>query len=109
MGFALDYGAEAPKRTEIDQIERPLVLEFGNSWCGFCQAADPMIRQAFESNPGVQHIRIADSRASVLGRTFGVKLWPTLVFMNSGSEVARIVRPTDTASINKCFEKLLQI
>ena len=38
-----------------------------------------------------------------LGRSFRVKLWPTLVFMRDGREVARLVRPADAASISRAL------
>ena len=34
-----------------------------------------------------------------LGRTFGVKLWPTLIVMVDGHEAARLVRPHDLAEL----------
>ena len=40
-----------------------------------------------------------DGRGSPLGRSFRVKLWPTLVLMRDGVEVARVVRPRGTADI----------
>src|SRR5690606_10872089 len=41
-----------------------------------------------------------------LGRSYRVKLWPTLIFLQSGKEVARLVRPTETAPI---VDALVQI
>jgi thioredoxin 1 len=41
----------------------------------------------------VRHIQIEDGKGRRLGRSFGVKLWPTLIVMHDGSEVARLVRP----------------
>jgi hypothetical protein len=29
-----DYSGVQPKRAEIDALEWPVVLEFGNDWCG---------------------------------------------------------------------------
>jgi thioredoxin 1 len=34
-----------------------------------------------------------------LGRAFGVRLWPTLVFLSDGTEVARLVRPSEARAI----------
>ncbi|MNT09602.1 hypothetical protein D3C72_1443910 [compost metagenome] len=49
------------------------------------------------------HIRVEDGPGRVLGRSFKVKLWPTLVFLKDGQEVARLVRPLDSAEIGKAF------
>jgi thioredoxin 1 len=50
-------------------------------------------------HPGVRHLKIADASGRRLGRSFGVKLWPTLVFLRDGRELARLVRPGDAAAI----------
>jgi len=82
-----------PKREEIDALQGPVLLEFGTSWCGHCRRAQPLIAGALAAHPGVRHIKVADSSGKRLGRSFGVKLWPTLVFLKDGREVARLVRP----------------
>jgi thioredoxin 1 len=35
-----------------------------------------------------------------------VKLWPTLVFMKDGAEVARVVRPLDVDEIRQALSKV---
>jgi thioredoxin 1 len=35
-----------------------------------------------------------------------VKLWPTLVFLRDGKEMARLVRPPDAAAIDAALEKI---
>lgn len=70
-----------------------VVVEFGAPWCGHCRAAEPLVAAAFAAHPQVQHLRIEDGPGQRLGRSFRVKLWPTLVFMRDGVEVARLVRP----------------
>jgi hypothetical protein len=34
-----------------------------------------------------------------LGRSFKVKLWPTLIFLRDGVEIARVVRPTEVQEV----------
>jgi thioredoxin 1 len=41
-----------------------------------------------------------------LGRQFGVKLWPTLVFLRDGQEVCRLVRPTQTTDVSQALERI---
>jgi len=43
----------------------------------------------------VRFIEVEDGRGRPLGRSFGVKLWPTLLFLRDGEVVRRLVRPTD--------------
>jgi len=51
----------------------------------------------------VRHIKIADASGRRLGRSFGVKLWPTLVFLRDGKESARLVRPAAAGAIRKAL------
>ena len=95
-----------PPRSEIDALTGPTLLEFGTSWCGHCRAAQPLIESAFAAHPGVRHIRIEDGSGRRLGRSFGVKLWPTLVFLRDGQERARAVRPRSAAAIEAGFAEI---
>jgi thioredoxin 1 len=99
MPFSTNFEAVEPTRDEIDSKNGPLVLEFGTPWCGHCRAAQPLIETAFQDFPTVPHIKVEDGRGRPLGRSYRVKLWPTLIFLESGKEVARLVRPTESAPI----------
>ncbi|TAH42917.1 MAG: thioredoxin [Betaproteobacteria bacterium] len=95
-----------PSRSDIDALAGATVVEFGASWCGYCQAAQPAIGQALTAHPHVRHIRIEDGPGRRLGRSFRVKLWPTLVFLRDGQELARLVRP---AAAGEILQALAQI
>lgn len=90
-------------REEVDAYVGTTVLEFGATWCGFCQAARPQIDRVMKAHSDIRHIWVEDGKGKKLGRTFGVKLWPTLVVMRDGKEVARVVRPRDAAEIEKAL------
>ncbi len=87
------YAESAPARDEVDAMRGPVVVEFGNDWCGHCRAAAPHVAAVLATYPDAVHLKIADGPGRRLGRSFGVKLWPTLVFMRDGTELARVVRP----------------
>jgi thioredoxin 1 len=95
-----------PTRARVDAWSGPLLLEFGTGWCGYCAAAQPAIATALAAHPDVQHLKVEDGRGRPLGRSFGVKLWPTLVLMHEGRELARLVRPRDAADINTAMQAL---
>jgi thioredoxin 1 len=82
-----------PTRDEIDQIEGPVLLEFGASWCPHCQALAPKLAVLLKQYPTVRHIRIEDGPGQALGRSFRVKLWPNLVFLRDGRVVSQSARP----------------
>jgi thioredoxin 1 len=93
------YEAIEPTRARIDALRGATLLEFGSPSCGWCRAAEPRIAAALSGHPQVRHIRIADASGRRLGRSFGVKLWPTLVFLKHGRETTRLVRPGDAGEI----------
>ncbi len=93
------YAQIEPARAEIDRLDAPAVIEFGSAWCGYCRAVQPLLASAFADHPRVSHIKIADGSGRPLGRSFGIKLWPTLVFMKQGREITRLVRPVSAAKI----------
>jgi thioredoxin 1 len=100
------YAEAEPKRAEIDQLAGPALVEFGSPWCGYCRAAQPLIAEALAEHPGVRHFKIADAGGKRLGRSFGVKLWPTLVFLRDGKELARLVRPRDARAIREALAQI---
>jgi thioredoxin 1 len=91
---------EAPSRDELDALRGLTVLEFGTDWCGHCRAAQPAVAQALAQHTGWQHLKVEDGAGRALGRSFRVKLWPTLVFLRDGQEVSRLVRPTTAQEVN---------
>jgi thioredoxin 1 len=93
VAASIEYASVEPKREDVDALEGATLLEFGSPWCGWCRRAQPLIAQALATHPGVRHIKVADASGKRLGRSYGVKLWPTLVFLRQGKEAVRLVRP----------------
>ena len=94
MPFSSEYREVEPARAEIDQSTGLMVLEFGANWCGHCQALSPTIAEQLNHRADIRHVRVADGRGKPLGRSFRVKLWPTLVFLQDGQVKAQLVRPS---------------
>ncbi len=103
MAYVGHYSAEAPDREAVDGMQGAVLLEFGTDWCGHCKAAQAGIGQALAGHDTVRHLKVEDGRGRRLGRSFGVKLWPTLVFLLDGVERARLVRPTTAAPVREAL------
>lgn len=100
------YAESEPARAEVDALSGPTVLEFGAPWCGWCRGAQPLIAEALRHHPQVRHIKVEDGSGRPLGRSYGVRLWPTLVFLQDGRELARVVRPQDGAAIREGLDAI---
>jgi thioredoxin 1 len=101
MAFDRSYDKPEPSRDDVERWTGPALLEFGAPWCGYCQAVQEDLRSALSDFPEVRHVKIADGPGKPLGRSYRVKLWPTLIFLKDGREIARTVRPEDAREIRE--------
>jgi thioredoxin 1 len=106
MATQAAYSSTAPSRAELDALRGVTVVEFGTDWCGYCQGAQASIGKALAPHADLRHLKIEDGPGRPLGRSFKVKLWPTLVVMRDGAEVARVVRPTGAAEIEDALTSI---
>ena len=103
MAMTGTYAATEPSRAQVDQLKGPSMLEFGSATCGYCRAVQPLLASALADHASVRHLKIADASGRLLGRSYKIKLWPTLVFLSDGCEVARLVRPRDESAIRNAL------
>jgi thioredoxin 1 len=87
------YQSSAPDPASVQAMRGLVVLEFGTDWCGHCMAARDAVDAWFDVHAGIDHLRIEDGRGRPLGRAYRVRLWPTLVLLRDGQEIARVARP----------------
>ena len=107
MPYTATFAPETLTRAEVDATRGPLVLEFGANGCGWCQGAQPRIASAFaQAGDAAPHVKVEDGAGRPLGRSFRVKLWPTLVFLRDGHEVARLVRPQAATEVADALKQL---
>lgn len=107
MPYTAQHLAQPPSRDEVDQLPGLATLEFGTPWCGHCQRAQPLIERALQDHADVAHLKVEDGPGQRLGRSFGVKLWPTLVFLKDGKEVTRLVRPQSQQELTDALQLAL--
>ncbi|MBT2323387.1 thioredoxin family protein [Variovorax paradoxus] len=102
------YASVEPSRSEVDALSGATLIEFGAPWCGICKAVQPLLAKALADVPPLRHLKIEDGSGRPLGRSFGIKLWPTLIFMRDGKELSRLVRPDSTDAIRRELEALVR-
>ncbi|ATB56677.1 thioredoxin [Xanthomonas citri pv. fuscans] len=93
MGFVREYAAQAPERSAVEAQTGLQVLEFGTGWCGHCIAAQPLLQKLLGGYEAIDYRKIEDGKGRPLGRSFRVTLWPTIILLRDGKELARAVRP----------------
>ncbi|MED5388251.1 MAG: thioredoxin family protein [Pseudomonadota bacterium] len=103
MSYVKTYEDEALSREAVAQRKGAWVLEFGANWCGYCIAAQKDIETVLAPLTEVGHEKIADGPGRPLGRSYRVKLWPTLILIRDGQEIDRVVRPTSAEQIRQLF------
>ncbi len=103
--FNPDYSEQPFIVDQIAELSGNTLLEFGAPWCGHCQAATHAIKEALAEHSALRHIRIYDGKGKRLGRLFKVKLWPTLILLQDGEEVDRLVRPLKADEVRELLSK----
>jgi thioredoxin 1 len=102
---AQEYEPQEPTREEIERIPGPVLLNFGTNWCSYCRALQPPLTALLAGHPEVRHLKIEDGKGKPLGRSFHVKLWPTLVFLRDGKILKQLSRP-DLKDIRESLEAI---
>lgn len=103
---SLGYREEQPDRAEVDALPGATLLVFGTNWCGYCRAAHRPLETALAEHPDVRVIKVEDGPGRPLGRSFRVKLWPSLIFLKDGVEVGRLIRPNKAEPIADALSEL---
>lgn len=108
MPFDRTYDKPEPTREEVESWPGPTVLEFGADWCPICQGAQSLIESALADQTEIKHVKVGDGKGKPLGRSFKVKLWPTLIFLKDGQEIARVVRPSTEGEVRQGLQALIE-
>lgn len=101
-----DLTEPTPTREDLDKSSGVILVEFGAEHCGYCQAAKGNISQALSESPNISHLKIEDGPGKKLGRTYRVKLWPTLILLQDGREISRVIRPDSFTAVQGLINKV---
>ena len=101
------YSSDHPTRAAVEALPGKVIIEFGVDWCPHCLGAQPLIEAALKTYPDLPHLKIEDGPGRRLGRSYRVKLWPTLILIRDGQEVRRLVRPGTERDIAAALARLI--
>jgi thioredoxin 1 len=106
MSYSRSYASQEPSRAEIDAGVGWQLVEFGAPWCPHCSAAQLALKDWLGGHE-MPHLKIEDGKGRPAGRSFKVTLWPTVILLRDGQEVARVVRPRSDGDL-AVFGRALQ-
>jgi len=93
----------------VTRQELPVLVDFHADWCGPCQALSPVIADLaaeFEGRAIIAKVNV-DEAPHVAGR-FGVRSIPTLVLLDKGVEIDRVVGLTTKRALAAKLEPVLK-
>ena len=102
------YLPETITREQADAFPGVTVLQFGTDWCGYCRAAERVIDPVLDQADDLRRVLVEDGKGRPLGRSYRVKLWPTLIFLNDGVEVSRVVRPWRESDVEEALSAVAE-
>lgn len=106
MPYVHRYADSEPARSDVDALAGITIIEFGAPWCPHCIAAQPLLEAVLAARDDMRHIKIEDGPGRPLGRSFRIKLWPSVLVLRDGMELVRVVRPTAQEDIERALAVL---
>lgn len=106
MAFTGRYAQQEPSLAQVEAMAGLVAVEFGTAWCPHCMSAQPALEQVLGARQDIAHLKVEDGRGRALGRAFGVKLWPTVVLLKDGREVARLIRPRSAQDVQQALAQV---
>lgn len=103
MPYLNVYAYPEPLRSDVDALAGVTLLEFGAPWCPHCIGAQPLLAAVLAAHDDVRHLKVEDGPGRALGRSFRIKLWPSLLLLRDGTERGRVVRPESQQQIERMF------
>ena len=106
IGFNDKYSDDALSVDELHNLSGIVLLEFGTPWCSHCQASQEATKKGLSEYTDLVHVKVFDGKGKRLGRQLSVKLWPTLILLQNGEEIGRIVRFTSSEEVSALLSKV---
>lgn len=74
-----------------ESLERPIIIDFGATWCGPCQTMKPTVKKVAKEYAGKIDVYTVDiDEQERLAQKFQVESVPTLIFISTDGETYRM-------------------
>jgi len=92
------------------EINKPVLVEFGASWCGPCRLLEPVLEEVADDYAQQVKVFKADFDDSHQTATkYDVRSLPTVIFFKGGQEVDRLVGAVPKEAVSDRVEALLEV
>lgn len=88
-------------QSQVLEAENKVLLDFWATWCGPCQMIAPVLEEIAEENESVTVAKVNVDEEMELAMQFGIVSIPTLIVMDKGQAVAKMVGFRPKADIEK--------
>lgn len=83
---------ESQFNAEVAALARPLVVQFGASWCGPCKQMTPEIESAAKTLDGsVDFVKVDIDQCRALAQRWGIRSVPTLLLLVRGAVDGQVI------------------
>ena len=92
---------KATFQSQVLEAENKVLLDFWATWCGPCQMIAPVLEEIAANNESVTVAKINVDEEMELAMQFGITSIPTLIVMDKGQAVAKMIGFRPKADIEK--------